>query len=126
MLEVSFKLPYLGEFKSRNVLVQVQQAISSAYPFVQVVAFYKTQRWFLPRVKDVLPVVSQSSVIYMFLCGCGHDYIGRTETQLGCRIKQHVPKWLCDGNKSRPRSKAPLQSSITKHIVNCTSFSPQP
>ena len=37
---------------------------------------------------------------------------------------QHILKWLENGKKERPRSKQPPNSSITKHLINCTAFNP--
>ena len=96
-----------------------RSATQKAYPFVNVVALFTTCRSFVPTIKDTLPALSRSSVIYKFVCGCGHNYIGRTETQLHCRIKQHIPKWLADGRKTRPRSNKPPDSSIAKHLITC-------
>ena len=56
--------------------------------------------------KDVLPIVNLSNVIYLFDCGCGHSYIGRTTQRLGEGVKQHVPAGLT-------HSTTPKESMVT-------------
>ena len=51
----------------------------------------------LTNVKDPVPVISRSDVVYRIPCGeCSNSYIGQT---MGCRIKEHQHATF-EGNKN--------------------------
>ena len=54
----------------------------------------KTIRSELTRVKDPLPLVKQSKVVYWVPCSCEQAYVGKTVRQLESRMKEH--KDACD------------------------------
>ena len=43
----------------------------------------------LTKVKDPLPTIKQSNVIYEVPCTCGKVYIGETKRRLETRLKEH-------------------------------------
>ena len=67
----------------------------------------------LTNVKDPVPVISRSDVVYRIPCGeCSNSYIGQT---MGCRIKEHQHATF-EGNKN---ASALAEHSIdTGHRIN--------
>ena len=57
----------------------------------------------LPTIKDVLPALQKSNVIYQFSCHCDSRYVGRTSQRLQDRIKQHVSKSIRSCSSSQKR-----------------------
>ena len=106
---------------SHQVTVRLNRYIQSAYPTARVVPRWRTTKACFVSMKDKLSVMRTPNVVYHFQCPCGKgQYVGRTELPLGDRVRQHVPRWLEQGNKERPRSKKPPQSSIARHRLECT------
>ena len=60
--------------------------------------------------------------MYKFCCSCGCSYMGRTKRSLTDRMAEHLPRWLMQGETSRPRSTAEPSSAITRHLVHCPAF----
>ncbi|WP_204107578.1 hypothetical protein [Streptococcus dysgalactiae] len=92
--KVFMSLPFKGDDVSALVNSRLKTAVKRAYNTASTVIFYRTQRIPTPPVKQPAPLSAKSHVIYQFECGCGASYIGRTERQLQCRIKEHVPRWV--------------------------------
>lgn len=42
------------------------------------------------RMKDSVPILSRSNLVYKVVCECGSTYVGQTKQLLSNRIKQHV------------------------------------
>ena len=54
----------------------------------------------LMNVKDPVPMISRSDVVYRIPCGeCTNSYIGQTKQSMGCRIKEHQ-RATFEGNKN--------------------------
>jgi hypothetical protein len=112
---IFMKIPYIGEAGSK-FFTQTFRKILRDFPAAEAKVIFSTQRIPIPPLKDRMPLTAQSNVIYTFVCSCGSSYIGRTKRRLQQRIKEHLPKWLCQG-KRRPRATNPPASSITKHLM---------
>ncbi|XP_055589333.1 uncharacterized protein LOC129741619 [Uranotaenia lowii] len=41
------------------------------------------------KLKDPIPIMQQTNVVYAITCACGNEYIGQTSQTLAKRIKQH-------------------------------------
>ena len=102
---VFIRLPWLGahssSFKSR-----IRHVTRRAVPWCNPICCFTSRNMFNTSNKDVLPIANLSNVIYLFDCGCGHSYIGRTTQRLGERVKQHVPAGLT-------HSTTPKESMVT-------------
>ena len=44
--------------------------------------FGKTLRLHLTKVKDTIPIITESSIVYSVPCSCGEVYIGETTRRL--------------------------------------------
>ncbi len=49
----------------------------------------KTLRSRLTKVKDTIPITTESSIVYSIPCSCGKVYIGETTRRLEQRVKEH-------------------------------------
>ena len=83
------------------------------FPAAQLRIIFKTHRIPVRSPKDRLPDSCSPSVVYRFLCGCGSAYYGRTSRGLLVRSREHIPKWLIQGQQGQSRS------AITSHLLEC-------
>ena len=120
---VFIKIPYLGESFSKVVLRRISN-VRHVLPCVKPVVLFSTCRVPVRSVKDFVPQLDQSHLIYQFTCDCGYSYVGRTERTLRERTKEHLPRWLATSDR-RPRSSAPPASNITRHVMSCTHYRPR-
>ena len=111
--EVFITLLYRGEEVMKRVRQRLSSALAFTYFAAKLVVINRTHCLPLSNPKDCTSMLSTSCVIYKWECRCGASYLGRTERRLGCRIKEHVPRWLLN-NKNGVAT-----SSITKHILEC-------
>ncbi len=49
----------------------------------------KTLRSHLTKVKDTIPITTESYIVYSIPCSCGKVYIGETTRRLEQRVKEH-------------------------------------
>ena len=82
---------------------------------VKFVLHYQTTKLsYFTNTKDKTPFLSQSPVIYKFVCpGCESCYVGKTDCNLHERTKEHA---YVKGNKNE-------QSAIYEHFSLCTHYS---
>ena len=116
--DVFLRLPFIGDKLSGTICKRVRNATKQAYPAANPRFLFNTKRIPVRSLKDPVPLRSRSHVIYNFQCDCGHSYIGRTDRNLGTRIKEHLPRWLQSTNRAG-RNPA---SSVCKHAVDCDDF----
>lgn len=112
-------LPFLGDHRSQIWSMKLERYVSQTYPMARVITIWKTKKAFCSNSKDRLQPDQISGVVYHYRCPCSSDYVGRTESQLGVRIKQHIPKWISNGQGTRPRSIKQPNSAITRHLMQC-------
>ena len=115
--KIYFRLPYYGEVSER-IATCLRKEIAAAYYHLNPVPVFRTRSLAPTAVKDVIPVFQIPKVVYTFSCPCGARYAGRTERCLAVRCTEHLPKWLNKGG-TRPRSKQPPTSAITRHLSTC-------
>lgn len=115
--KIYFRLPYYGEVSER-IATCLRKEIGAAYYHLNPVPVFRTRSLAPTAVKDVIPVFQIPKVVYTFSCPCGARYTGRTERCLAVRCTEHLPKWLNKGG-TRPRSKQPPTSAITRHLSTC-------
>ena len=87
---VYLRLPWKGKRPADSVERAVAKAVHSAYPTCAVKVVYGSQPAFPSCVKDVLPTLQKSNVIYLFKCWCGSQYVGKTTQRLENRVQQHL------------------------------------
>ena len=96
---VYLHLPWLGPVSNRFEK-QITSSVKHCYLAVEPHVVYKTNQLLPVAIKDVLPALQNSNVIYQFSCHCDSRYVGRTSQRLQDRIKQHVPKSIRYGTSS--------------------------
>ena len=109
---IYLNIPYKGDSMCNNLQTRVRAAVNRTYYAAKLCVIYSTNRLTIPSVKDRLPKMSTSNVIYRFVCDCGQSYFGRTTRQLCIRAREHLPKWAERGEQRDTSS----QSAITQHI----------
>ena len=110
------KLPWIGE---RSIIFQkqLQDSVKSCFGPASLRVCYSTKSLMKFNIKDPLPTLARSNVIYMFKCLCGKRYVGRTEQRLVDRITQHVPSTIRKHKSDKKLPDANKQSSaVAKHL----------
>ena len=103
-------LPYGGR-EAEQVVIQCKKRLAKLFK-KEVKVIFKTQFQatklsFYTSNKDRVPLLSNSCLVYRFTCpGCSKSYIGKTETTLFNRTKQHG--W-CD-----------KKSAVYDHFESCS------
>ena len=102
-------LPYAGG-EAEQVVIRCKKRLAKLFKKeVKVlfkIQFQATKLSFYTSNKERIPLLSNSSLVYRFTCpGCSKSYIGKTETTLFNRTKQHG--W-CD-----------KKSAVYNHIGSC-------
>ena len=123
---VTITLPFLGDESSNIWKIRIKKYVESTYPAARVIFFWKTEKAFNYSTKDKIEDIHTPGVVYQFTCNCIETYVGRTERQLGERIRQHVPEWILKKKLSRPRSNKPPDSAVTRHLMVCKHVSDNP
>ena len=119
---VFLKLPFMGDNEPLLLKRRLRHYTGAVYPAARpFVVFNTTPVWFV-SLKDRIPAIGKSKVIYEFKCGCGSSYIGRTDRCLSTRVTEHLPKWLMQGGTARPRSRSAPSSAVTRHAMACQLF----
>ena len=113
-------LPFLGDSLSSAIAMRINRYVKAAFPTAKVIVQWRPMQAASFPLKDQIPTMAISNVVYHFRCPCEtDDYIGRTKLPLAIRVKQHLPQWLLEGKHSRPRSDKPPDSAITRHRLIC-------
>jgi hypothetical protein len=86
--------------------------ISKTFPAAKLVILFKSSPIWISRLKDNLPTSSSSFCIYSLTCDCQAKYVERTTRRLSDRIREHMPRWLCNGTKK------PISSAIGSHFID--------
>ena len=103
-------LPYNGK-EAENIVQRCKRRLQKLFKKEKNVkfdvSFQTTKISFYNNNKDTLPKLSNSNVIYEYTCpGCSKKYIGKTESTLFNRTKEH-------GWKQK-------DSSVHKHLQTCS------
>ena len=89
--QVFLTLPYAGP-RSDVLRRQMHRVISTALPCVKPVVYFSSsfQLKSLSKLKDKIPILSRSRVVYKLNCPtCNEFYIGQTSRRLGQRMNEH-------------------------------------
>jgi hypothetical protein len=121
---VALKLPFLGT-RSQQMEKELKRDIRKCYNSVEARMIFTSTSNFTPAVKDHIPYVNKSMVVYQFNCHCENDYVGKTTRRLTDRMKEHVPRCVRrylenpTGNYSDNTTlvNASLKSSVAKHLL---------
>ena len=102
-------LPYAGK-EAENVVIRCKKRLFKLFKKEVKVAFkihfQATKLSFYTSNKDKTPLLSNSGLVYRFKCpGCAETYIGKTESTLFNRSKQHG--WT------------DKKSAVYKHLEEC-------
>ena len=75
-------------------------------------------------MKDPIPDLNKSCIVYEFNCFCERSYIGQTSRHFKTRIKEHLPAYVLKFIEEEPQIKttatknAAKRSSIAEHLIN--------
>ena len=108
-------LPWIGN-RSVQFQRQLEKSIKSCFGPVSLRLHYSTTPLAKFNLKDPLPALLQSNVIYEYTCLCEKRYIGRTDQRLKDRIEQHVPARIRKGNITNLPDPNKQSSAIGKHL----------
>ena len=119
------KLPYLGN-ASRLFEKKVQEIVQKNYNQVKPRIIFVSKPVISLKLKDPIPTLNKSCIIYKFKCFCDKSYIGQTSRHLRTRLNEHIPKCILRfiDEKTKIKTKAVVnatkRSSIAEHLVNST------
>ena len=103
-------MPYAGAEGVRsvkNLTKKLKRIISQ--PFILKKIYKTTKMSYYCNTKDRIPDYLKSHVVYEFSCpACNAGYIGKTDRNLGTRIKEH-----CGLDKN---------SSVFNHLAECNFY----
>ena len=89
---ISMSVPYIGK-ESEQVIRRMKKRLARTFKErVRINVFFKsTKISFFTSNKDKTPLLGNSFVVYEYTCpGCSDKYIGKTESTLFNRTKQHA------------------------------------
>ena len=107
---ISLSLPYIGN-ESEQVIRKTKKQLARTFKEkVKINVFFKsTKLSFFTSNKDKIPFLGNSFVVYEYTCpGCSAKYIGKTESTLFNRTKQHA--W------------SQKDSAVCKHFSQCEAW----
>ena len=108
---VYVRLSWIGS-PSQLIADMVSFSVTRCYNAAMVRTIFTTWAAFHSAHK-VLLIFQQNNLIYKFQCCCNASYIGHTLEHLEVRVKQHVPRDIC--NHTSGHSKL-LDSVICEHL----------
>ena len=93
-----------GEQLIKNCAKKLKRFSKKKFVFVPL--YSVTKMSFFTNMKDKLPFLSKSNVVYRFTCpGCSSAYIGKTDRTLFIRTKEHATR---------------QDHTVKQHIDNCS------
>ena len=104
----------------------MQELVQSTYNQVKLRIIFDSKPIMSLELKDPIPHLNKSCIIYKFNCFCDKSYIGQTSRHLKTRLNEHIPKCILKfiDEKTKIKTKAVVnatkRSSIAEHLVNNT------
>ena len=114
--DVFLRIPFAGDAFTAAIYKRIHNSTKQAFPAANPRLIFSTRSIPVRPLKDPVPPLGKSHLIYKFVCDCGCSYIGRTERCVGVRIKEHLPRWIQTGKRGTP------SSSVCRHAVDCDNF----
>ena len=113
---VAVKLPFIGK-PSVDYGKRIVAAVSRCYTSVKLTPIFTSRTVPIRPVKDVVPTLALSNVIYFYECHCGSGYVGKTTQILLKRIEGHVPPIFRSTSGRKCKIPARHSSAIGQHLV---------
>ena len=79
---------------SRLFEKKVQEIVQKNYNQVKPRIIFVSKPVISLKLKDPIPTLNKSCIIYKFNCFCGISYIGQTSRHLKTRLNEHLPKCI--------------------------------
>ena len=96
---------------------RIVAAVSRCYTSVKLTPIFTSRTVPIRPVKDVVPTLALSNVIYFYECHCGSGYVGKTTQILLKRIEGHVPPIFRSTSGRKCKIPARHSSAIGQHLV---------
>ena len=110
------KLPWIGD-KSVVFEKKLKNAVRFCFNAGSLRVIFSTTPLMKINIKDPLPTLARSNVVYNFECLCEKRYVGRTTQRLMDRITQHIPSVIRNHKKDGVIPDSKLQdSAIAQHL----------
>ena len=71
------RLTWLGH-KSLPFKRMISQLAEKFAPMISATCCFTTKKMFQTTNKDVLPMIDKSKIVYLFICECEREYLGKT------------------------------------------------
>ena len=113
---MAVKLPFIGK-PSVEYGKRIVAAVSRCYTSVKLTPIFTSRTVPIRPVKDVVPTLALSNVIYFYECHCGSGYVGKTTQILLKRIEGHVPPIFRSTSGRKCKIPARHSSAIGQHLV---------
>jgi hypothetical protein len=105
---------------------KIKNILHSITPNFEVTIAYKTIKLegvIFRRLKEPIPMLEKSGLVYTFTCPCQTSYVGHTMRQLVTRAKEHAPDpKLSIRTRSNSILRDRIKGVIELHIDECEIF----
>ena len=108
---IYLRLSYKGDNAAERINRRIFHSLRRTFPAATLKSWFSTMPIIALRLKDRVPVLDQSMLVYSFVCSCTAEYVGRTTRCLSKRIKEHHPAWLRTGHVKS------INSAVVGHLV---------
>ncbi|CAH8502173.1 unnamed protein product [Dicrocoelium dendriticum] len=111
--ELFIHIPFKGDSAADLLSRRLKDAVEKTYFAARLRIVFHNNPLLTKPLKDRLPPLTRSMIIYQYSCSCGAQYVGRTTRRLSQRVREHIPAWFYRGEM---RSS---DSSIMSHLLEC-------
>ncbi|CAH8579694.1 unnamed protein product [Dicrocoelium dendriticum] len=112
--ELIVHIPFKGDSAADALSKRLRDTVEKTYFAARLRIVFYNKPLFAKPLKDRLPPVTRSMLVYLYSCSCGVRYVGRTTRRLSHRIREHIPKWFYKGEARSSNS------SILSHLLECS------
>ncbi|CAH8603506.1 unnamed protein product [Dicrocoelium dendriticum] len=109
--ELFIHLPFKGDTAADILSRRLKDAVEKTYFAARLRIVYHNKPLLAKPLKDSLPSLTRSMLVYQYSCSCGARYVGRTTRRLSQRIREHIPAWFYKGEMRAS------DSSIMSHLL---------
>lgn len=104
---------------SQTLVNRILVYVTSCFPNVRLHVAFDAVPMLPSFVKDSLPSLQSSFIVYKFENQCEADYVERTKYTLETRIEQQVPTSIRRGvaNSSARLNQMACESAIRQHLI---------
>ena len=117
-LPLYLSLPFRGDLAADTLTKRLYTSLRRTFNAAVLRLHFHSNRLLQTNLKDRIPVLDSSMIIYSFVCQCSANYVGRTTRRLSERIREHKPNLTKIGLAKHVTSAIAAHLIDTNHSVN--------